>query len=337
MSAVKNIANLNKWSQGPTTATAGSVMKIDNLFEDSQFKLKDEAGIWAGATYASYAISKEITNTTVTGLGDGPLTSLFVYANNNGVPQPAAVVGLIASSIARVSNGAVFGANILARNSPGNTNTKLVGLEIDVQPTAGTTVSTTSAGMFINAFNVNMNCPAIQIGGLSGSFSAGLVIDGVTIAGVSPNAGTTMGALINTGIATYTDGAIVVSNEHKLVFKGSGVGKSPGFIYNDFADNVRLVLGDNNFFVIRNKANTSSLIGFLDVGGQAVINMETSGAEFRIFNTRVVGARDTGWSAMIGTANKNTAYDTTTVTLQQLAGRVMALQAALTAHGLIGV
>jgi hypothetical protein len=40
---------------------------------------------------------------------------------------------------------------------------------------------------------------------------------------------------------------------------------------------------------------------------------------------------------MTGTANENTVYDTATVTLAQLAGRVMALQAALTTHGLIGV
>ncbi len=46
--------------------------------------------------------------------------------------------------------------------------------------------------------------------------------------------------------------------------------------------------------------------------------------------------RDTGWSAMTGTTNKATVYDTATVTLAQLAGRVMALQAALTGHGLIG-
>lgn len=54
-------------------------------------------------------------------------------------------------------------------------------------------------------------------------------------------------------------------------------------------------------------------------------------------NNKVVGARDTGWTAMTGTADKATAYDTATVTLAQLAGRVMAMQAALTTHGLFGV
>jgi hypothetical protein len=53
-------------------------------------------------------------------------------------------------------------------------------------------------------------------------------------------------------------------------------------------------------------------------------------------STQVVGTRDTGWTAMTGSSDKATAYATSTVTLAQLAGRVMALQAALTTHGLLG-
>ena len=64
-------------------------------------------------------------------------------------------------------------------------------------------------------------------------------------------------------------------------------------------------------------------------------NFNVQGA-YRKNNTQVVGARDTGWVAMTNTANKNTAYDTTTVTLPQLAARVKSLQDALTTHGLIG-
>lgn len=65
------------------------------------------------------------------------------------------------------------------------------------------------------------------------------------------------------------------------------------------------------------------------------INLLT-GKVLRVNATQVVGARQTGWVAMTGTANTNTVYDTATVTLAQLAGRVMAIQAALTTHGLIG-
>jgi hypothetical protein len=52
---------------------------------------------------------------------------------------------------------------------------------------------------------------------------------------------------------------------------------------------------------------------------------------------QLLSARDTGWSAMTGTGNKATVYDTGTISLAQLAGRVKQLQDALTAHGLIGV
>lgn len=62
----------------------------------------------------------------------------------------------------------------------------------------------------------------------------------------------------------------------------------------------------------------------------------TVGTSFIVGSNQVVGGRDTGWSAMTGTTNKATVYDTATVTLAQLAGRVMAIQAALTTHGLLG-
>lgn len=75
-------------------------------------------------------------------------------------------------------------------------------------------------------------------------------------------------------------------------------------------------------------------------GTTSMVNVQVSGLvnapEYRVANTKVVGARDTGWVAMTGTPDESTAYATSTVTLPQLAGRVMALQAALTTHGLIG-
>ena len=61
-----------------------------------------------------------------------------------------------------------------------------------------------------------------------------------------------------------------------------------------------------------------------------------SGKVIKVNTTQVVGARDTGWTAMTGSPDKSTSYATSSVTLPQLAGRVAALQAALTTHGLIG-
>jgi hypothetical protein len=74
----------------------------------------------------------------------------------------------------------------------------------------------------------------------------------------------------------------------------------------------------------------------LALSSTGVMDLNQSTGRIQIAATQVVGPRDTGWSAMTGSTNKNTTYDTSTVTLAQLAGRVMALQAALTTHGLIG-
>lgn len=57
---------------------------------------------------------------------------------------------------------------------------------------------------------------------------------------------------------------------------------------------------------------------------------------FRVGSNQVTGARQTGWTAMTGTPDLASTFATSSVTLAQLAGRVMSLQAALTTHGLIG-
>lgn len=74
----------------------------------------------------------------------------------------------------------------------------------------------------------------------------------------------------------------------------------------------------------------------MNLSGTGVLNLVQSAGRLQIAGTQVVGPRDTGWTAMTGTSDKSTVYDTTTVTLAQLAGRVMAIQAAITTHGLIG-
>lgn len=79
------------------------------------------------------------------------------------------------------------------------------------------------------------------------------------------------------------------------------------------------------------KNGASELAATIDAYG-----VITAAGAFNVGANQVVGARDTGWSAMTGTTNESTVYDTATVTLAQLAGRVMAIQAALTTHGLIG-
>jgi hypothetical protein len=206
-------------------------------------------------------------------------------------------------------------------------------MEIDLQPTAGTTVDTGSAGLFINAFNVAMTAPAIQIGAVGGgSFSNGVVISGITQAGLSPNGPTTMNSLVNSGGATYNDAAVVLTNSHKL--RLSGTATSHGFLYNDSSNNVRMVAGSNGRWILRDNGDTTSLVSLLDVGGQGVVNIETTGGEYRINSVRLLGSRITGWG-IANAAVRPASFDASTATLLQTAQAVAALINDLRTHGLI--
>jgi hypothetical protein len=66
--------------------------------------------------------------------------------------------------------------------------------------------------------------------------------------------------------------------------------------------------------------------------GSGTINMDNS---LYKDGTQVVGGRVTGWAAATNTKSRAT-FDTTTVTLPQLAARVGQLIDDLTTHGLIG-
>lgn len=66
------------------------------------------------------------------------------------------------------------------------------------------------------------------------------------------------------------------------------------------------------------------------------VNSISSTAGIIVGASQVVNTRVTGYSAMTGTANTATVFDTATATLVNIAQRVKAIQDALTTHGLIG-
>ena len=83
---------------------------------------------------------------------------------------------------------------------------------------------------------------------------------------------------------------------------------------------------------IQNSGGISIGVGTADPGiGKLAVT-----TAYNVGSTQVVAARITGYTAMTGTPDKATAFATSSVTLAQLAGRVMQLQADFTTHGLIG-
>ena len=205
----------------PTTTSAGaSPMKIGLIYEPTtSFPLYSEGSVWANEPYSYFGISKAFDSTvggaepSVFGGGNGPVTSLFLYANNTG--SLSDVTGVMASSVARVNNTSVIGANFLARTGSSITGARLIGLKVDVRPSPTGSVASGS-GISINAFNQAMPLPAIVINGNSGSFSDGIDIGGVRNAGIGATVGATMASFINTTNGTYSDAAIVLGYQQRI-------------------------------------------------------------------------------------------------------------------------
>lgn len=111
---------------------------------------------------------------------------------------------------------------------------------------------------------------------------------------------------------------------------------SDGDIFLSGSTGVKKQIGvSSGSFRIVNDAGTQELINITDAGLVTTFGA-VSAPSFSVLGTQVVSSRNTGWSAFTGTSNKATVYDTSTITLNQLAERVNSLQVALTTHGLIG-
>lgn len=152
-----------------------------------------------------------------------------------------------------------------------------------------------------------------------------------------------------TGAGTSPTNYMLIKNDDASAYIGSMGGIHLGSIAAPTAGTNLEILGSNtsagtfpvviknsssqNVFLIANDGSWQSSQNTFQVSATGAVNTT---ATYKVSSTQVVGARDTGWTAMTGSTDKATAYDTATVTLPQLAGRMMAIQAALTTHGLTG-
>jgi hypothetical protein len=259
---------------GNQTSVPGSKMKVDYYFEDSTFPLENEASIWPGGpTYTYFGINKEMTAATVPDqvFDASPLSNLFVYTQNNGAL--AAAVGVTSDVVARTSNTSSFSANFIARNGASLTNTKLVGAEIDVVPSIGTTAGAGTGALYINSFNLANLGPAIQTGGVGGgSFSQGVVVNGLSSNGAAfaDQAGLscTYGLALTNG--TYSSAAIALSLDKNIRFWGSSI-TLPTDIFQDNADHLRINLAKDLFVNAPNDTEGNVLAAFRNSSGNSSV------------------------------------------------------------------
>lgn len=242
----------------PTTAyVSGTPMSFSLTYENSATAISTEGAIWSNTPYAYIGINRDFGS----GIGlttGGPVASLFVLANNTGTASDT--VAIIGDSVARVNSASVFGGNFIARGATGLTGLKLVGIEIDIEPSSTGSV-TNGAGLIFNAFSQSMPVPVIQVNGLSGGFfTNGIVLNHVLGSGLSNQASaTSMASLVDTSNGTFTSDAVVLGNSsgQRISFAGPSASQKAA-IYQDTGNYLRIVAGTSGI-AFRNQADTSSL------------------------------------------------------------------------------
>ena len=283
-SGTQPTGGLREYELASSAAVAGSVMKIEKLFESSSYPLQDEASIWSGKAETFFGVSKEFTSGD--GQGDAPQTAFFAFANSNDCSS--AVVAIIADSIARTTNDEVFAANFIVRSASGISTPKLVGLEIDVIPAAGVVPSTDSIGLVINAFNTTSTATAVLIGGFgSASWGFGIGTFGITGPHHYVNSGDTVTAtsFIDARNGTYSQAAIRVGKgiAQSIQFGVSAFG-TDGYIYIDANENMNIQTGSGGILAFKKADGTTEATfaasGIWDVAGH-----------YRVDGTQVVSNR----------------------------------------------
>jgi hypothetical protein len=95
---------------------------------------------------------------------------------------------------------------------------------------------------------------------------------------------------------------------------------------------IRMQIGPDGHVRMGPTLPTDDTVNALQLNGSMTVS---TGNAYKVNNVQVVNARKTGWAVATGTPTRTT-FDTTTVTLPQLAERVKALIDDLSSHGLIG-
>jgi len=217
--------------------------------------------------------------------------------------------------------------------------------------TTASTSMTTGSATFGGGIGVT---GAAWVGG-TGNF-AGIVTaqTGITIPAVAN--GSTLISTSGTGYASYqqlfsqqnaANSDAMSLGQTGAAYAGplASVGNSQVYIYSPARLTIARGAGATNGFHFDSTAFTVTPTTDATTGGAGSITTAggiyatkkiIAGTSYSVGANQVVGARVTGYAAMTGTPDKATAFATGSVTLAQLAGRVMQLQADLTTHGLIG-
>ena len=186
----------------------------------------------------------------------------------------------------------------------------------------------TGSGAVLKGINVQVG--AIQTGGTGSAISAGYyagATNGVIDAGLqlSETSGGTFTNFLR--CISYTAGVGVVTYQ---VSRSGGVRMS-----NVNGTGLSLGVDAAGLLYVNDNGGTNQNLA-LTQGGALTVRGAVNSTGYQVSTVQVVGARSTGWTVGTSAAPNKGAINYDTATAAQLGARVAALEAALTAHGLIG-
>lgn len=250
--------------KGRAAPVAGSKAAIKWLRDDAAAPLENIGGLWSTKVVIDHGLQHAFTGTEGDTDANAPATTLFVTAKN--ADSPADVVAVMGFTEVANNGGCGFGANFAVFSSSGATNYKMQGMEIDLQPQAGSTW-VEGGGIVLNVFTQQSPGPAIYFEGLGGGkWSTGVQAGNLSDigAGLSPAPGNPrMGTLIDTGVAQYQIAPIAFSNTHKLLFKAASGNNA--FVNVDAGNFMHLAMPDNGL-AIRTPGDAATAV-YIDTGG----------------------------------------------------------------------
>lgn len=310
------------------TLRAGSAGLVLNTFNEAFPGPAIVTGAVGGGTFQNGLVLGGIASSGAGIAPNGAATMDSLISTGAGVFGTAAV---IFSNTHRAQFKGTASAHAAVYNSSGNAM-RIVGgsanTSIRNNADSASLLTVADAGLVTVAHRVQINggsTDAISLAVLK--TSAGSATANI-LAVLSNNASVTYFAIDPNGAALHKAPA---STDLSVVYDVTTAGQTVQNIFRD--------AGVNIWFYRKTTGN--QIDWYSSVLSATVLTIKDTGAidvhsQIQIAGTKVVGARDTGWTAMTGSPDEATAYATGTVTLPQLAGRVAAIQAALTTHGLIG-
>lgn len=275
--------------KGVETYGAAGWLNLKYVHDDARWPMAQIGGIWSNTKFFEFGMNRVFR--LGEGTTNGPSGTLFVQAVNEG--SAADILPIMQVGVARANNVTVFGGNSIAC-SLGYSGVKLVPHEFDLEYSlTDASVSASSIGIPINVFSKAISGAAIQTGAMGGTaaWGNGAIFYGVAGTCLGAGAGSTTSSLFNSGAATYSQAAGILSNTHRLRFAGTASNHAE--LFNDASNNFNIRFA-GSYIALRNVADTASVAVFENTGNLALgANANASGG-FKLdmaadINAEVIG------------------------------------------------